>query len=64
MTVNMIIKNVSQERGITNTLVHINIINWYKSKYTEQEKTEMLCGPSALLVLRLEIIFSTSVGDK
>ena len=35
-----------------------------RSQYTEQEKTEMLCGPSALLVLRLEIIFSTSVGDK
>ena len=35
-----------------------------RSQYTEQEKTEMLCGPSALLVLRLEIIFSTSIGDK
>ena len=25
--------------------------------------TEMLCGPSALLVFKEEIIFSTSVGD-
>ena len=25
--------------------------------------TEMLCGPIALLVFNLEIIFSTSVGD-
>ena len=25
--------------------------------------TEMLCGPSALLAFKLEIIFSTSLGD-